>query len=219
MTLCKPLPTARALGLSRDRSLLSVLMNHLRASTFELPVPAAERFGLDETPMLLDVLQDDGWIRRADDDRFYWSHENFPASDFSLRTGAPENVVIVDTTGDRHRVLGELKAAEGAFVHAAECLEKGGTGDPRILAEILSLEASLRLDQRRLEESLALMDRAINLHGKLGDRPGLGKAFLQKAKILQESFKTKTSSSAASRRSRGSVARPRGGSSTLFDGT
>ena len=83
-------------------------MNHLRASTFELPVPAAERFGLDETPMLLDVLQEDGWIRRADDDRFYWSHENFPASDFSLRTGAPENVVIIDTTGDRHRVLGEV---------------------------------------------------------------------------------------------------------------
>jgi DEAD/DEAH box helicase domain-containing protein len=87
---------------------LHVLLSHLRASTFELPVPAAERFGLDETPMLLDVLQEDGWIRRADDDRYYWSHENFPASDFSLRTGAPENVVIVDTTGDRHRVLGEI---------------------------------------------------------------------------------------------------------------
>ena len=87
---------------------LFVLLNHLRASTFELPVPAAERFGVEETPMLLDVLQEDGWIRRADDDRYYWSHENFPASDFSLRTGAPENVVIVDTTGDRHRVLGEV---------------------------------------------------------------------------------------------------------------
>jgi DEAD/DEAH box helicase domain-containing protein len=87
---------------------LHVLLNHLRASTFELPVPATERFGIEETPTLLDVLQEDGWIRHADDDRFYWSHENFPASDFSLRTGAPENVVIVDTTGDRHRVLGEV---------------------------------------------------------------------------------------------------------------
>jgi DEAD/DEAH box helicase domain-containing protein len=87
---------------------LYVLMNHLRASSFELPVPAGERFGIDETPMILDVLQEDGWIRRAEDDRYYWSHENFPASDFSLRTGAPENVVIVDTTGDRNRVLGEI---------------------------------------------------------------------------------------------------------------
>jgi DEAD/DEAH box helicase domain-containing protein len=87
---------------------LHVLLNHLRASSFELPVPAAERFGIAETPTLLDVLEEDGYVRRADDDRYYWSHQNFPASDFSLRSGAPENVVIVDTTGDRNRVLGEV---------------------------------------------------------------------------------------------------------------
>ena len=87
---------------------LHVLLNHLRASSFELPIPATERFGIEETPTLLDVLEEDGYVRRADDDRYYWSHENFPASDFSLRSGAPENVVIVDTTGDRHRVLGEV---------------------------------------------------------------------------------------------------------------
>jgi DEAD/DEAH box helicase domain-containing protein len=87
---------------------LHVLLNHLRASSFELPVPAAERFGIEETPTLLDVLEEDGYLRRADDDRYYWSHENFPASAFSLRSGAPENVVIVDTTGDRNRVLGEV---------------------------------------------------------------------------------------------------------------
>jgi DEAD/DEAH box helicase domain-containing protein len=87
---------------------LHVLLNHLRASSFELPVPAAERFGIAETPTLLDVLEEDGYVRRAEDDRYYWSHQNFPASDFSLRSGAPENVVIVDTTGDRNRVLGEV---------------------------------------------------------------------------------------------------------------
>ncbi len=87
---------------------LYVLMNHLRASSFELPVPATERFGIAETPALLDVLEEDGYLRRAEDDRYYWSHENFPASSFSLRSGAPENVVVVDTTGDRNRVLGEV---------------------------------------------------------------------------------------------------------------
>jgi DEAD/DEAH box helicase domain-containing protein len=87
---------------------LHVLLNHLRASSFELPVPAGERFGIDETPIVLDVLEEDGYIRRAADDRYYWSHENFPASAFSLRSGSPENVVIVDVTGDRHRVLGEV---------------------------------------------------------------------------------------------------------------
>jgi tetratricopeptide (TPR) repeat protein len=89
--------------------------------------------------------------------------------------------------GNAHRVLGELKAAEGAFLCAAECSEKGGTGDPRILAEILSLEASLRLDQRRLEQALTLADRVINLHREANHRGDLGKAFLKKGKILQES--------------------------------
>ncbi|HEY9421726.1 MAG TPA: hypothetical protein VIW92_09950 [Thermoanaerobaculia bacterium] len=89
--------------------------------------------------------------------------------------------------GNARRVLGELKAAEDAFLCAAECLEKGGTGDPRTLAEILSLEASLRLDQRRLKESLALVERVIDLHRERESRIGLSKALLQKAKILQES--------------------------------
>src|SRR5439155_18831264 len=87
---------------------LHVLLNHLRASSFELPVPANELFGIDDTSTLLEVLEEDGYLRRADDDRYYSSHENFPASAFSLRSSSQENVVIVDTTGDRHRVLGEV---------------------------------------------------------------------------------------------------------------
>ncbi|MGI8657294.1 MAG: DEAD/DEAH box helicase [Candidatus Limnocylindria bacterium] len=87
---------------------LHLLLDHLKASAFELPVPATERFGLDETPMLLDVLQEDGFLRRAGDDRYYWSQENFPASAFSLRSAAQENVVIIDETGDRPRVIGEV---------------------------------------------------------------------------------------------------------------
>ena len=87
---------------------LHLLLDHLKASAFELPVPAVERFGLDETPMLLDVLEEDGFLRRASDDRYYWSQENFPASSFSLRSAAQENVVIVDETGDRPRVIGEV---------------------------------------------------------------------------------------------------------------
>ncbi len=87
---------------------LHLLLDHLKASAFELPVPADERFGLDETATLLEVLSEDGFLRRAGDDRYYWSQENFPASSFSLRSAAQENVVILDTTGDRHRVIGEV---------------------------------------------------------------------------------------------------------------
>jgi DEAD/DEAH box helicase domain-containing protein len=87
---------------------LHLLLDHLKASTFELPVPSSERFGIDETGALLEVLEEDGMLRRAGDDRYYWSHENFPASTFSLRSASQENVVVIDTTGDRHRVIGEV---------------------------------------------------------------------------------------------------------------
>ncbi len=87
---------------------LHLLLDHLKASAFELPVPSGEQFGVDETATLLDVLAEDGFLRRAGDDRYYWSQENFPASAFSLRSAAQENVVIVDTTRDRHRVIGEV---------------------------------------------------------------------------------------------------------------
>ena len=57
---------------------------------------------------LLAFLAESGHVRQADDGRWYWSSENFPASEISLRTAAPENVVIIDTTPDRPRVLGEV---------------------------------------------------------------------------------------------------------------
>ena len=47
-------------------------------------------------------------MRQAGDGRWYWSSENFPASEVSLRTAAQENVVIVDTTPDRPQVIGEV---------------------------------------------------------------------------------------------------------------
>lgn len=88
--------------------------------------------------------------------------------------------------GNAHRVLGELKAAEGAFLHAAECLEKGGTGDPRIKAEVLSLKGSLRLDQRILDEAQNLIEAACTLYREAGDRVGAAKMLIKKSKILNQ---------------------------------
>ena len=61
------------------------------------------------TDDLLAFLAEEGHVRLADDDRWYWASENFPASEVSLRSGAPENVVIIDTTGQpRPVVIGEI---------------------------------------------------------------------------------------------------------------
>ena len=87
---------------------LHVLLAHLRAATFELPFEPGEVFGPGPADDLLAFLAEERHVRQAGDGRWYWSSENFPASEISLRTAAPENVVIIDTTPDRPRVLGEV---------------------------------------------------------------------------------------------------------------
>jgi DEAD/DEAH box helicase domain-containing protein len=90
-----------------DPDNLHVLLAHLRCAAFELPFEPGETFGPGPADDLLAFTAEAGHIRQAEDGRWYWSSENFPASEVSLRTAAPENVVIIDTTPDRPRVLGE----------------------------------------------------------------------------------------------------------------
>src|SRR4029450_4677237 len=87
---------------------LHVLIAHLRCATFERPFEPGEVFGPGEADELLAFIAESGHIREAADGRWYWSSENFPASEVSLRSAAPENVVIIDTTPDRPQVLGEV---------------------------------------------------------------------------------------------------------------
>ena len=91
-----------------DPDNLHVLLAHLRAATFEMPFEPGEVFGPAPADELLAFLAEEGHVRQAGDGRWYWSSENFPASEISLRAAAPENVVIIDTTPNRPRVLGEV---------------------------------------------------------------------------------------------------------------
>jgi DEAD/DEAH box helicase domain-containing protein len=91
-----------------DPDNLHVLLAHLRAATFEMPFEPGEVFGPAPADDLLAFLAEEGHVRQAGDGRWYWSSENFPASEISLRTAAPENVVIIDNSPDRPRVLGEV---------------------------------------------------------------------------------------------------------------
>jgi DEAD/DEAH box helicase domain-containing protein len=91
-----------------DPDNLHVLLAHLRAAVFEMPFEPGEVFGPAPADDLLAFLAESGHVREAGDGRWYWSSENFPASEISLRTAAPENVVIIDTSPDRPRVLGEV---------------------------------------------------------------------------------------------------------------
>ena len=91
-----------------DPDNLHVLLGHLKAAVFELPFEPGAHFGPGPADDLLAFLAEEGHVRQAGDGRWYWSSENFPASAISLRTAAPENVVIIDTTPDRPQVIGEV---------------------------------------------------------------------------------------------------------------
>lgn len=86
--------------------------------------------------------------------------------------------------GNARRVLGELKASDDALLFAGECLEGSGLRNALVEAEVLSFKASLRLDQGRLEEALALVDRALSLFEGAGHALGVCRTLLQKSKIL-----------------------------------
>jgi len=91
-----------------DPDNLHILLAHLQCATFERPFDAGDVFGPGPVDDLLAFIAEEGHIRQAGDGRWYWSSENFPASEVSLRSAAPENVVIIDTSLDRPRVLGEV---------------------------------------------------------------------------------------------------------------
>jgi transcriptional regulator with XRE-family HTH domain len=82
------------------------------------------------------------------------------------------------------RVGGDLNQADAAFSRAKEQWQAGAGDEPGLLnaARVLHLEASLRREQRRLPEALALLDRALALD-RWGETPTL---LMGKAKALEE---------------------------------
>ena len=91
-----------------DSNNLFILTSHLKCAAFELPFTEGDAFGVDATSTteLLDFLAQHRVLRKTRN-RWHWSAETYPASEISLRTAAPGNVVILDTT-DNGRVIGEV---------------------------------------------------------------------------------------------------------------
>ncbi len=85
--------------------------------------------------------------------------------------------------GNARRVGGDLPGAEEAFSRAAELWKAGTPGDPGILdeAQVLSLEASLRISQGRLLDATELLGRAL----KIDSGPHRLNLLLQKARVME----------------------------------
>lgn len=88
---------------------LYILMNHIKCAAYELPFRAGENFGSsDGAAPMLEYLCEENILRKSGN-RFFWSAEEFPASEISLRSADDENFTIVDiTNAGHHRVIGEM---------------------------------------------------------------------------------------------------------------
>ncbi len=83
-----------------------VLADHAKCAAFELPFSEGERFGGD-IASVLDFLEEEGVLRRTQG-RWFWADRSYPAEGISLRSATTDNVVIVDATKGRNRVIGEM---------------------------------------------------------------------------------------------------------------
>jgi len=92
---------------SLDPDNLVILMSHLKCAAFELPFLAGETFGDRQVTEILDYLTDMKVLHRSGD-RYHWMSDTYPAEDVSLRSAAPDNVVIIDRSVSGGRVIGEM---------------------------------------------------------------------------------------------------------------
>ncbi|HXM71528.1 MAG TPA: hypothetical protein VN970_10370, partial [Thermoanaerobaculia bacterium] len=92
--------------------------------------------------------------------------------------------------GNARRVVEELQSAADAFHEAHSYLRRSGTGNPRVEAEILDLEASLLREERRFGAALELLERVIATY--TGEDPEVrdlhlaGHALVNKATTLEQ---------------------------------
>lgn len=90
-----------------DPDNLVILMSHLKCAAFELPFLNEEKYGDTQVTEILDYLAEQGVLHKGDD-RYHWMADTYPAEEVSLRSAAPDNVVIIDQSIPGGRIIGEM---------------------------------------------------------------------------------------------------------------
>lgn len=83
------------------------------------------------------------------------------------------------------RVAGDLVAADRVFAALRRELTAAGFDEAHAVAELASLEASLRIDQRRFAEAAELLDLAISRHRGAGSREDLARVLIKRANLAR----------------------------------
>lgn len=76
---------------------LSILVDHVKCASFELPFQEKERFGAEDLGEILEFLEEHKVLHRSDG-RWHWTSDAYPADNVSLRSVSSDNFVVYDET-------------------------------------------------------------------------------------------------------------------------
>jgi DEAD/DEAH box helicase domain-containing protein len=85
---------------------LTILVDHVKCASFELPFVKGEQFGGENLEDILGYLAENKVLFRKSD-KWFWTEEGYPADAVSLNRVTSDNFVVVDRT-DTERVIAEV---------------------------------------------------------------------------------------------------------------
>ncbi|MFL6290124.1 MAG: hypothetical protein ACJ759_04435 [Thermoanaerobaculia bacterium] len=92
---------------------------------------------------------------------------------------------VLAELGNAHRVADGLDTAGDTLADAAAWARRG-TRDPRLLARIGDLAASLHADNRRFDEAIAMLERVRSFYEQLGDDHLAGRTLISQGMFTRE---------------------------------
>ncbi|MGY0504272.1 DEAD/DEAH box helicase [Luteimonas sp. e5] len=84
-----------------------IVLDHVRCAAFELPFSEGEAFGPIDPAPYLQLLAEDG-VLHAENGRWEWIADSYPAAAVSLRSVADGNFVVVDRSDGRQTIIAEV---------------------------------------------------------------------------------------------------------------
>jgi DEAD/DEAH box helicase domain-containing protein len=94
---------------------LTILIEHIKCASFELPFVQGETFGNEDLEEILNYLAENR-VLFQNQDKWFWTEEGYPADAVSINRVSSDNFVVVD------RTEGERVIAEVDFSSALETL-------------------------------------------------------------------------------------------------
>lgn len=108
-----------------------------------------------------------------------------PPRRYGRRITADLRARMLAELGNAYRVADDLDTAGDTLAEAAAWARRG-SGDPRLLARIGDLAASLHADNRRFGEAIAMLARVQSFYEQLGDYHSAGRALISQGMFTQE---------------------------------